>query len=180
MLYKEQAWGDLVAKRRLNAFQDYWEGALQTLYLKLWYIQYQPRRAVLYFTACQVFLQLYPNEAQWSFEDVFSTQDAKKNEVLFKRIFQNLLNEARTMDYLGTNWENITEDDRVHVGVDQKPYIVYLPNIWEILTLPEAIIWRELLRTKTWLPKKPHMTEKQKQERKAKQPKNIREQHADM
>lgn len=125
-------------------------------------------------------MQYYPDEAQWSYGDIDSNKDAEKNEILFRRIFQNLLNEARTMDYLGTNWEKIPEDDRTYVGVDREPYIVYIPNIWEILTLPEAIIWRELVRTKTWLPKKPRMTEKGKQRKKANQPKEIRKRDAEL
>lgn len=121
----------------------------------------------------------------WSYEDIRSTDKktrkfAKESERLFGCIFQNLLNESRTMDYFGANCKDIPEDDRTYVGVDPEPYIVHFPTIWEVLTLKEAIIWRELVRTKTWLPKKPKLSKKGKEKKKAKQPREIRLSHAEL
>lgn len=129
----------------LNSFRNSWQTTLMSLYLKLQRIQDFPRSFTIYCQACLEFLRLYPDAPTWDAADLQEVDSpAKKWEADFRNIFLNLSNETRTSQY---------HQRLAGLGREayENPIVAWLASNktrpWEILTLPEFILLRDLYQT---------------------------------
>lgn len=143
--------------------------SLRSLYMKFYVIKNWPRRALIYYRSCIYFLKHYPKMTppHASRTDRGPVYDKARKQQMFRFVFQNMLNQART-----TEWQL-----RYHVGVDRharRPdsrserteykawqQDTYIGEEWhtaimhrsrDFVSLPEGVLLRELRRLGDWLP----------------------------